>query len=89
MENESYRLQPSITFIQENSSFVVIPEIKHGVSNYSFSIEGDSIKANGFAPNWPPFYCTLYLENQNELHIVFYTLESKGFTHMVYYKKPE
>lgn len=74
---------PQITFRQMGNSLVVIDGIKHGVGNYSFIVEGDSISVNGIAANWPPYDCTLRLLKTNQLEIgfyqYFYTGSSKFF----------
>lgn len=63
---------PQITFRQIEISLVEIDGIKHGVGNYSFWTEKDSISINGIAMNWPPYDCTLRLLNKNLLEIEFY-----------------
>jgi hypothetical protein len=76
----------TIRFVQEGSASVVIPEIKPGVDHYHFRVEGDSVRVNGYAAHWPPFYCTLLLENPNQLRMLFYTLQSPSVSSAVYQK---
>lgn len=63
---------PQITFRQIGVSLVEIDGIKHGVGNYTFRMDKDSISVNGIAMNWPPYDCTLRLLNRNLLEIEFY-----------------
>ncbi len=73
-----------ISFVKENNSFVSIEGIKHGVGNYSFIIDKDSIFVNGTAINWPPYDCTLHLLDTNHLKIEFYQFFSAGATGLVF-----
>jgi hypothetical protein len=85
-KSENALADQTIRFVQEGSASVVIPEIKPGVDHYHFSLEGDSVRANGFAAHWPPYYCTLLLENPNQLRMLFYTLQSPTVSSVVYQK---
>jgi hypothetical protein len=76
----------TIRLVQEGSASVVIPEIKPGVDHYHFRMEGDSVRANGYAAHWPPYYCTLLLENPNQLRLLFYTLQSPTVSSVMYQK---
>lgn len=72
-----------IHFINEASYHVIIPEIKHGVGEYSFRIEQDSMYVNGYAPNWPPYYCTVNRVDNNTLELLFYTYTNAFTTSVV------
>jgi len=74
----------TISFITLNNRIVDIDGIKHGVGNYSFIVDGDSISVNGTAANWPPYYCTLRLLNSTHLKIEFYQFFSKETTKVIY-----
>jgi hypothetical protein len=73
-----------ISFKKINNSFVDIEGIKHGVGNYSFIVDGDSISVNGTAANWPPYNCTIRLINSKQLEIEFYQFFSKETTKTIY-----
>ena len=73
-----------ISFVRLSDNYVQIEGIKHGVGNYGFSVENDSVKANGIAINWPPYYCLLNLENSNLLRIDFYLFHSNAKTSKSY-----
>lgn len=73
-----------ISFINLNPYLVDIDGIKHGVGNYSFTVDGDSLFVNGTAANWPPYHCTLTLLHSKLLEIEFYQFFAKGTTKMVY-----
>lgn len=74
-----------IHFINQTGFQVIIPEIKHGVGEYSFRIEQDSMYVNGYAANWPPYYCTVNRVDKStlELELLFYTYTNSGITHIV------
>ena len=76
-----------ISFTNVNNSFVEIDGIKHGVGNYIFNIVKDSIWVNGTAANWPPYYCTLKLTDDNHLEIDFYNHFSVGTTKMIFRRR--
>jgi len=61
-----------ISFSKVGNFYVQIEGIKHGVGNYSFIIDKDSIYTNGTAANWQPYDCKLKLLNKNMLEIAFY-----------------
>ena len=74
-----------ISFKNLNDYFVDIDGIKHGVGNYIFKVDGDSISVNGTAANWPPYDCTLRLLNNKEnLEIEFYQFFSRETTKIIY-----
>jgi hypothetical protein len=73
-----------ISFVNINNWVVSLEGIKHGIGGYSFIIYEDSISVNGFAPNWPPFDCTLTLINRNELKMEFYQYHSIQSTSVIY-----
>ena len=79
-------LKTNIIFVQEGYD-IHIKGLEHGVGNYSFRIEADSICVNGTAANWPPYYCTLNLLNSNELEINFYQGLSKNIFSVIYIRK--
>lgn len=60
-----------ISFINSNNRYMYIEGIQHGVGNYGFPINNDSISVNGMAPNWPPYDCSLRLINSKRLEISF------------------
>jgi hypothetical protein len=76
-----------ISFNNINDVFVEIEGINHGVGNYSFWIEQDSISVRGSAPNWPPYDCTLKLINAQYLEIEFYQFHSAGTTKASFIRK--
>lgn len=76
--------QSMICFINDNSYFVHIDGIQHGVGKYYFNIAKDSISVNGTAANWPPYDCTISLLNNNLLQIEFYQFFSKETTKAIY-----
>lgn len=78
--------QSMICFINDNSYFVHIDGIQHGVGKYYFNIAKDSISVNGTAANWPPYDCTITMLNTNLLQIEFYQFFSKETT-KVFYKR--
>ena len=69
-----YQTSPDsfITFEQALNTVVTINGIKHGVGNYIFNIQNDSVMVNGYAPNWPPYDCTLKYVNDTTLECLFY-----------------
>jgi hypothetical protein len=73
-----------ITFIKTNNHFVEIDGIRHGVSNYLFTVDGDSMSVKGTASNWPPYDCNLKLLNAKLLEIEFYYLFSTAATKVTY-----
>jgi hypothetical protein len=73
-----------ISFIQTNNHFVEIDGIRHGVSNYLFTVDGDSMSVKGTASNWPPYDCNLKLLNAKLLEIEFYYLFSTAATKVTY-----
>ncbi len=77
---------PKITFSQIGNSFVEIDGVKHGVGNYNFYIDHDSVHVNGSAINWPPLDCKLLLKGKNVLEIVFGEFLS-GWTSSLLYKR--
>lgn len=76
--------QSMICFINDNSYFVHIDGIQHGVGKYYFNIAKDSISVNGTAANWPPYDCTITMINTNLLQIEFYQFFSKETTKVIY-----
>lgn len=70
----------ALSFVNESNAFVHIPEIKHGVGSYLFTIAQDSVHVNGTAANWPPYYCTLHLRDKNTLELTFYMSIYPGST---------
>jgi hypothetical protein len=76
-------LKAKISFVNEGFD-IYIRGLNHGVGNYIFMIEKDSIFVNGTAANWPPYDCTLRLIHRNELEIFFYQYFSKELTNVVY-----
>jgi len=73
-----------ITFVKLANKDVVIEGKRDGVNDYRFTIDEDSIYVNGIASNWPPYYCTLFLNDNNILEIKFYqchTLEATVITY--------
>jgi hypothetical protein len=60
-----------ISFVNSNNRYMYIEGIQHGVGNYGFSVNSDSISVNGMAANWPPYDCTLRLINSKHLEISF------------------
>jgi len=65
-------LKTKIRFVTIGNYYVSIEGIKHGVGDYGFIIDKDSLSVNGTAPNWPPYDCTLRLLSKNTLEIKFY-----------------
>lgn len=65
-------LNPKISFNKIGNTYVEIEGIKHGVGNYGFDANSDSMDVNGLAVNWPPYNCTLFLKGRNVLEIEFY-----------------
>lgn len=61
-----------IEFVADGDYSIHIEGYRPGVGQYTFVREKDSICANGTAPNWPPYDCTLHLIDSNTLEIMFY-----------------
>lgn len=77
-------LHAKIHFHQMGTSLVEIDGIRHGVGNYGFVVDGDSINVNGLAINWPPYDCRLRLISKNNLQIEFYQFFTFGKYSMFY-----
>lgn len=69
-----------ISFINLMDVLVEMKGIKHGVGHYSFPIKKDSVEVNGSAANWPPYYCTLSMQDNNTIKILFYDYLYPGNT---------
>lgn len=80
-------LHAKIRFHQIGTSLVEIDGIRHGVGNYGFVVEGDSMNVNGLAINWPPYDCRLRLISKNTLQIEFYQFFSSVTYTMIYSRK--
>ncbi|MBL7765455.1 MAG: hypothetical protein JNJ58_05145 [Chitinophagaceae bacterium] len=80
-------VKSEIEFVKLGYGYVQIEGIKHGVGNYGFILDRDSLYVNGTAPNWPPYDCTLYLINQNVLEIKFYQFFDKGTINVTYRRR--
>ena len=83
--NES--LDGKISFKKIGTFLVEIDGIKHGVGNYGFVVEGDSMNVKGLAINWPPYDCTLHMLNKNCLQIEFYQFFTIKNNSVVYLRK--
>lgn len=77
-------IKSKITFVKLANEDVVIERKRDGVNDYRFSIDEDSIYVNGIAANWPPNYCTLFLNDNNILEIKFYQFHSLKTTVITY-----
>lgn len=77
-------LHAKIRFHQIGTSLVEIDGIRHGVGNYGFAADGDSMNVNGLAINWPPYDCRLRLIGKNTLQIDFYQFFTFGTYSMFY-----
>jgi hypothetical protein len=64
-------IHATIRFVIANPRYMDMEGIQHGVGNYGFPVNNDSISVNGMAPNWPPYDCTLRLINNKRLEISF------------------
>jgi hypothetical protein len=80
-------LQAKIRFHQIGTSLVEIDGIRHGVGNYGFVVDGDSMNVNGLAINWPPYDCRLRLISKNTLQIEFYPFFTFGTYSMFFSRK--
>jgi hypothetical protein len=78
--------QAKINFVAGDFN-VHIEGIKHGIGNYRFERDKDSVFVNGTAANWPPYDCTLKLIDKNTLEIKFYQYFSKETFNIIYKKK--
>jgi hypothetical protein len=77
-------LHAKIHFHQIGTSLVEIDGIRHGVGNYGFVVDGDSMNVNGLAINWPPYDCRLRLTSKKTLQIEFYQFFTFGTYSMFY-----
>lgn len=76
-----------ITFVQEGAYSVYIEGVRHGVGNYRFIVENDSIQVNGYAANWPPYYCILHLIDSNTLDFKFYQFFEEEAHQVIFERK--
>lgn len=75
------------TFIEfvENGDFEVqIEGYRPGVGQYTFVRSNDSISANGTAPNWPPYDCTIRLLDDSTLMVMFYQYHYKTTRNVIF-----
>lgn len=77
-------LKSKITFVKLLNKDVIIEGKRDGVNDYRFARDEDSIHVNGIAANWPPYYCTLFLYDNNTLEIKFYQFHSREATVITY-----
>lgn len=70
-------LNTVINFVYQGGD-MIIDGIHDGVGNYTFNCDKDSLWANGYAVNWPPFDCTLNLLKNDVLEIKFHTVVSES-----------
>ena len=73
-----------IEFVADGDYSIHIEGYRPGVGQYTFVREKDSIRANGTAPNWPPYDCTLHLIDSNTLEIMFYQYFSETTNNQIF-----
>lgn len=69
-------IDSKISFIRAGDAEILIEGRREGVSAYRLSVDADSMYVNGSAPNWPPYYCTLLLHDDNLLEIKYFQFSS-------------
>jgi len=73
-----------IEFVADGDHSVKMEGYKPGVGQYSFLRTNDSIHANGSAPNWPPFDCTITLIDDATIVLKFYQYFSDTTRNVVF-----
>jgi hypothetical protein len=76
--------QSKITFAKLGNNDVILEGKRDGIHNYHFILDTDSINVNGVAANWPPYYCTLMLYNNDILEIKYYQFHSSETSIFIY-----
>ena len=78
-------IEYAINFISINETIVYIDGIESGVGGpYSFRLDQNGVFVNGSAANWPPYYCTLFLRENNLLEIKYWNFLGPESTSILY-----
>lgn len=74
----------TITFVLNVNLDVSLEGKRDGVNDYRFALYKDSVFVNGLAPNWPPYYCTLFLKSEAVLEVLYYQFLSQTIDRIIY-----